>query len=494
MRRKLFGILLWTAFCLAVASSRAEVFPPHQFRLLNLKGTVELHAEGQEPQLLEGRASPKLGDELVLKDGGGAELQVAGVGVLYLLEGSKLKIRKVEKSGLPVVEIVDGGVLAKTRDIGAKTPFKVAFNGNQATIEDGLIEFRYRADKKAAMVSIVRGKVGMKTAKTESELGTGTSVVLGSGSIRTKKSVDKAGIQTRWKYQGPTVFKPTVPELPDEVGPNLTILAPQEGSTATRAEIEVYGQVDDPEVDKVQIRAGGRTLTYINLVGGQFRGAVVLRAKNVALEFIAKDTAGNVGKATVNVLCADPAPPIVADGEVEEPNLVDRVLVVIKDPSKDPKFFGTLVTIVLVGLVVLIFAIRKGMGMMGSGAKTAAGLATGVIFSSCEKCGDREYEYHLFYTTEPVTSPFMRNLINNVNPMATSIMNESLENLLNTGLSGSGPAKGADQKIRVTCTWCDACKVGNLKLEHMQGDEVTKTDDYQIIHPIFIEWVRKVYD
>ncbi len=491
MRRMVrFGLLL---LALGAGSFAAEIFPPNQFRLVDPKGKVEIRAKEGATSKVEAKAIPVVGDRILVGKDAGASLQVGRMAMVYLFEESEFEIAGIEADGRPKLVLVDGGALAKTGTEASKVPLEVRFGANLLKMKSGLVEVRYKAEKKLALAGVVRGGADLEGPAGTTNLSEGEYLVAPDGKTK-KRSIDKAALKTRWDYLGESVFRVEIPEIQDEVPPRVTILSPTEGALVPGPEVELFGTVDDPGVESIQVKLDGVFQRNVKVREGQFRSPVVLKKPSQTLVVIAQDAALMSGSAEVVVRCTTPAAPPEPERPKTEPTAVERALAVLKDPSKDPTLFGAMCFGALMAVLIVGLAIRKGLGLMKKGAATAAGLATGVIFHRCEKCGEREYEYHLFYTTEPVTSPFMRNLINNVNPMATSIMNESLENLLNTGLSGSAPAKAADQKIRVTCTWCDSCKVGNLKLEHMRATDVAKTDDYQIIHPIFIEWVRKVYD
>ncbi len=288
-----------------------------------------------------------------------------------------------------------------------------------------------------------------------------------------------------------------VPTLPDKIPPVITIVTPKEGQAVNSGTVEVAGAVNDPSVEKIKVMVQNESRGLKDVNAGEFRFRVKLYEKRNTIIIIAEDNNRNEGASTVVVPCKKPLAKPKAE-KTDEPkgglqSALAKVKKALTDPSNPMMFIGC----VLAGGLLLFIGyliVRKVYLTSKKSLQKASELATGIVFQRCEKCGNREYHYHLFYTTESVNSPFLRNMINNVNPMATSMMNESLESLLSTGLKWSQKAKQAENKIRVICSWCDFCKTGTLSLEHMQGDAVTKVDDYQIIHPIFIEWVRKVYD
>jgi hypothetical protein len=481
-------LLLGAALC------AAEVFPPNQFVLTDPTGQVSVNEVGGGSRNVTARAKLEEGEVVSIGTDGNATIRIASIGNLYVSGGTKVKIATVDPaSGRPTFQLEDGNVLLRTRSIGANDPLTVRFGENAVQVKDGTLEVRYAAGKKLAALAVLAGG-GTLVARGKS-LAMPDGLVLVKDDGRKKVNpLDKSKVRERWEPVGPNVLSGDIEELGDEVPPLVELTRPGDGTTIDVSKLTVAGKVDDPTVDNVSIKVNGAHRKFANVVGGSFQVDIVLRAKENSVSAEATDKANNTGTDSVQVSCRTPAPPLSVPKSRDKMTYGERLTAAFKDPTKDPEILGMFITAIFLGIVVLGFGARKILSGMKKGAETAAGLATGVMFNKCEACGDRQYEYHLFYTTEPVTSPFMRNLINNANPMATSIMNESLENLLNTGLQGSGSAKGADTRIRVTCTWCDQCKVGNLKLEHLKGPEVVKTDDYQIIHPIFIEWVRKVYD
>ena len=261
--------------------------------------------------------------------------------------------------------------------------------------------------------------------------------------------------------------------------------------------MEVAGTVSDPSVEKVKVMVENESRGLKTVSASEFRFRVKLYDKRNTITIIAEDNHRNEGASTVVVPCKKPLDKPKPETPEEPKSGLQSALAKVKKAFTDPSNPMVFIGCVLGGGLLLFIGyliIRKIYLTSKKSLQKASELATGIVFQRCEKCGNREYHYHLFYTTESVNSPFLRNMINNVNPMATSMMNESLESLLSTGLKWSQKAKQAENKIRVICSWCDFCKTGTLSLEHMQGDAVTKVDDYQIIHPIFIEWVRKVYD
>lgn len=489
-------IALSAAFLMlgAVLASAAGIFPPHQFRLTDPQGLVEVRKASGDVLKVDARADLAKGDAIKLAKGGFATLRVAQIGNVYIQGGTILEVSDVEPNGRPLVRVKNGRVLLKTRSTGAERPLVVLFGPNRVELTDGMLELRYLGAKKMAAMAPLRGSAKVFDRRDKSfNLPPALILMLDSGKKK-KKSLDKAKIRKSWTPFGKEVLDPDhFPTMTDEVAPTVTIVEPRNAVTLPTSDAAIRGRVDDPGIEKVKVSVDSQFRTYATVNAGQFVAEIELRRPEQVILIEAEDRAGNSGAESVKLRCSDPAPEPVAPKE-EEKGFVARVKRAIKNPEKDKELVIGLAVGGFLAFLILFFLLRFLVKRLRKGAESAAGLATGVIFNRCESCGERQYEYHLFYTTEPVTSPFMRNLINNVNPMATSIMNESLENLLNTGLQGSASAKGSEQKIRVTCTWCDQCKVGNLKLEHMKGSEVFRTDDYQIIHPIFIEWVRKVYD
>lgn len=490
------SVLVLALLALLAASGRADIFPPHQFRLTDPSGSVEIETAAGQSRNVDARALLEKGDTVRIGKDSSATIRIAQIGNLYAQTGTVLQVAEVEADGRPVFLLDAGQVLLKTRPIGAEKPLEVRFGPeNRILVTDGMIELRYNPKAHVAALAPLKGKAMVGAKDKEFELPDNLILVRDDGA-RAKKPLDKGEVRDRWQPIGPSVLDPDeIEKLQDEVAPVVQILEPADLVTVDQSSLSLRGTVDDPTIETVRINVNSQYRKYAQVNGGEFRADLVLRDEAQDIEIFAVDKAKNEGSAKVRVRCRVPAPPLVAPvAAVEDSGLVTRIKKAIKDPKKDPEAIAMIAAGGFALFLFGIFAIRFMLKNLKKGAETAAGLATGVIFNRCEACGERQYEYHLFYTTEPVTSPFMRNLINNVNPMATSIMNESLENLLNTGLQGSAGSKGADQKIRVTCTWCDICKVGNLKLEHMKDNDVFKTDDYQIIHPIFIEWVRKVYD
>lgn len=486
------GILSVALAAGLAAGLRANFFPPYQFRLSGPISKVEVVGTGGARRPVAEKPA-KLSAKETVSTGAGAfvTLEIRAVGTVLVHEDTQLKVESVNVQGRPILELVDGAVMLRGAQGGAKEPLEVKFGDHTVSLREGALELRYKADKKAAAVSPVDGTAVLETPLGKTNL-RGDEVLVNAAGQTKQRPVERDAVRKRWaRFE--RAFEPNAPVFEDEVPPLVQIIAPTAGVAVPGPDCEVYGTVDDPSVTEVQIKLDNVFLKLTKVSGGEFRDTVMLKAKEQNVLVVAQDLSKNSGSASVSVKCNSPAVPVAPEAPTER-STWDRIVEVLKDPQKDTGLFAKLLGGGLLGLLVLALSVKKILGFMKKGAETAAGLATGVIFHRCEKCGEREFEYHLFYTTDPVTSPFMRNLINNVNPMATSIMNESLENLLNTGLSSSAAAKAAPAKIRVTCTWCDTCKVGNLKLEHMKATEVTKTDDYQIIHPIFIEWVRKVYD
>lgn len=482
------------ALLLSATVSAANVFPPNQFVLTDPSGQVKVEEAGGTSRAVNARAKLAQGEVVVVGNDGNATIRVASIGNIYISEGTRLKVEAVDRAtGRPAFKLEDGNLLLKTRSIGADNALEVAFGQNKVQVKDGLVEVRYAADKELAALAVLAGGGELVTNGSGVAMPDGLILVKDDGRKKVNQ-LDKAKVRERWESLGPNVVSGDIEELPDEVAPVVSLTRPAEGDILDTSQLTVAGTVDDPSIENISLKVNGAHRKFVSVAGGSFEDTITLRAKDNAITAEATDKANNVGSTTAQVTCRTPAPPLAIPKKASEMTYAERLTAAFKDPAKDPEILGMFVGGLFVGVVILGFGARKILSGVKKGAETAAGLATGVMFNSCEACGDRQYEYHLFYTTEPVTSPFMRNLINNVNPMATSIMNESLENLLNTGLQGSGESKRAESRIRVTCTWCDQCKVGNLKLEHLKGEEVVKTDDYQIIHPIFIEWVRKVYD
>ena len=480
--------LLCAAVCVA------DVFPPNQFVLTDPAGQVSVEEAGGGSRVVNARAKLTEGEVVVVGGDGNATIRVASIGNVYLSGGTRLKVETIERpSGRPGFLLEDGNILLRTRSIGADSPLEVKFGQNLVRVKDGMLEVRYASSKQLAALAVLSGGAELVAKGQGVSLPDGLILVKDDGRKKVN-SLDKGKVRSRWEPVGPNVLAGAIEELGDEVAPVVELREPTDGQTLDTSTLTVAGQVDDPTMDNISLKVNGAHRKFITLAGGSFEATVILRAKENTVTLEATDKANNIGAASVRVVCRSPAPPLAVPKKKGEMTYVERLTEAFKDPSKDPEVIGMFVGGLFVGIVILGFGARKILSGVKAGAEAATGLATGVMFNKCEACGDRQFEYHLFYTTEPVTSPFMRNLINNVNPMATSIMNESLENLLNTGLQGSAESKRAETRIRVTCTWCDQCKVGNLKLEHLKGEDVMKTDDYQIIHPIFIEWVRKVYD
>jgi hypothetical protein len=484
--------VLWV---LVTGVCAGEIYPPHQFRLTDPTGPVEVRGAGGKVESVDARASLAKGDVVRVGKKAFANIRIAQIGSVYLREGTILKVQEIEKDGRPILRVLEGTVLLKTRAIGGVKPIEIFFGTSRLRTDDGMVEIRYLKARKMAAVAPLMGtvKVRVKSKSKDITLPAARILVRDDGKMA-KKRLDKKKVRKRWEGFGPTVLDPgAFPTMADEAAPVITVKEPKNGATLERSRVTISGTVDDLTIKQVKVSVNKKYRSYANVNGGRFGAEVELRAKEQLIQISAQDAAKNLGEVEIKLRCKDPAPepppPVKPDK-----SLTGRVRRAIRNPAKDPEMIAALAVAGFVSFLIIFLLIRWIVKRIRGGAEVATGLATGVIFNRCEACGERQYEYHLFYTEEPVTSPFMRNLINNVNPMATSIMNESLENLLNSGLQGSAGAKGADQKIRVTCTWCDQCKVGNLKLEHMRGKEVFKTDDYQIIHPIFIEWVRKVYD
>ena len=322
------------------------------------------------------------------------------------------------------------------------------------------------------------------------------SVSRGLGSVN---KVPKTMIKKLGKAFKKRLADKNVPVLPDRVAPKVTIVAPKEGSSTDDEKIMVAGVIDDPSISQVMVKVNGASKGFQDVTGGRFNFDLKLYDSKNSIVVVAEDENRMTGDDSVSVISLNPAEkPVV---KVNKPKTFTEKVVEklgsLKSAAVNPENPAVFIGVIIGGGILIfvgIFIVKKIISASRSTVQKASELATGIVFDRCEKCTEREYQYHLFYTTETVNSPFLRNLINNVNPMATSMMNESLESLLSTGLKWSQKAKQAENKLRVICRWCDTCKTGTLSLEHLEGDEVVKVDDYQIIHPIFIEWVRKVYD
>lgn len=483
----------WLIVLVWASGAFGAVFPPHQFRVTDPRGSVFVVGADRTKRRVEGRATLEVKEFLQTEKASSATIRIAGIGNIYLGEETVVRVTQVDPDGRPHFQIGAGQIFLKSMKIGSEKPFSVRFASNELEMVDGMLELRYLGKKKMGFFSPI-GAVGkVKTGSKDFDIPANKlTAVNAAGKYRTK-GLNKASIRDRWDRVSPRILKEDVQPVPDEVPPQVQISEPADASKVTKSIIRIRGTVDDPGISSVRISVDDKFRKLADVRSGEFATDLNLWATAQEISVEARDAEGQIGRAKVRVRTSQPG--VVKTSRPKGPKTwKDRVKDAWENPKDNPETIAAIFVASFVAFLLVFFLLRLILRKMRGGAETAAGLATGVIFNRCEKCGDREYEYHLFYTTEPVTSPFMRNLINNVNPMATSIMNESLENLLNTGLQGSAAAKAAEQKIRVTCTWCDPCKVGNLKLEHMQGKDTVKTDDYQIIHPIFIEWVRKVYD
>lgn len=486
-------------------SYAAEAFPLFQSQLIDVSGKVLFQAtvEGKTISREAGKNEPWLqGETLKVDDDSGSQARVAiaDLGIIAFSGGSSAKL--VEGTGTPGTVapelVLDAGVffVMVKRDAPALLtlragPFGIQAKGAQLYIktEDGKIQVMV-ADGAATVVA--------KSARHPVATG-GAFLGLYDKARGQVKEIPAAPLQKLQKALQSKIPETAPPVLPDRVGPTVTIVSPRDAVPYESGEILVQGLVDDPSVSSVKVDVQGEFRGMEPVQGGQFAFRVKLYDPRNTITVSAEDLARLPGVRSVVVPCTKPlVRPRAAVTEEDKPRgtieiMVEKLRGAVTDPSNP----GVFIAFVVAGglfIFIIYLIVRKIWSASKKTLNKATELATGVIFQRCEKCSNREYHYHLFYTTETINSPFLRNLINNVNPMATSMMNESLESLLSQGLKFSQKAKQAENKVRVICSWCDFCKTGTLSLEHLQGDAVTKVDDYQIIHPIFIEWVRKVYD
>jgi len=491
--------------CLAAAGAAvaADSFPLFQSALVDKSGVIRLiqTVEGQAVEREARKDEPWLpGERLVVGNGKNFSAKVA-ISDLVLLgfddESSATLQPGPAPEGMtpPVVELESGSFFYKMQKNATQMltviagPFKVETKSGAGYVS--LKGDKFQVICGGGAVTVLEGRKRQTVGKGEGYSG---RVAAKSGAVKPlpKEVIGKLAKAFRVKLPDSEI-----PVLPDRIGPKVTIVAPKGSAEDATGTVEVVGTVNDPSVEKVKVLIGSDNRGLFDVQAGQFRLRVKLYDSVNTITIVAQDLNKVDGSASVVVRCSKPLVKPQADKPDEPESALTSAWNKLRKAATDPQNPMVFIGLVLLGGLLLFIGyliIRKIYRTSKKSLQKASELATGIVFQRCEKCGNREYHYHLFYTTESVNSPFLRNLINNVNPMATSMMNESLESLLSTGLKWSQKAKAAENKIRVICSWCDFCKTGTLSLEHMQGDAVTKVDDYQIIHPIFIEWVRKVYD
>ena len=501
--KKLF-VLAWFCGTVFLAGSilLAKPFPLFQCALIDKSGVVSfLHSvEGKMVEQEAQEEDPWVpGETLIVKEGKScsAKIAVSDLALVSFNGGSRAKlIGSDDNRGTTPSRIVleQGSLFYKVKKNSSHNLLIEAGDLNVKT-SSGAGYMKYSSGKLQAICG--GGSLLINEGGRQVRVGSGRgyrySKSRGRGST---KKLSRKFLKKLAKAFHIKLPEKQVPVLPDKIPPHVTIITPKDGQVIKSGSVEVAGAVHDPSVNKVEVIIQNASRGLRDVQAGQFRFRAKLYAKRNTIIIRAEDN-NLTGAATVVVECKKPMdkPEGLKEDEPEGAlqSALKKVTKLIKNPS-NPMFF---VVFILVGGLLLFsgyLIIRRIYATSKKSLKKASELATGIVFQRCEKCSNREYHYHLFYTTESVNSPFLRNLINNVNPMATNMMNESLESLLSTGLKWSQKAKQAENKIRVICSWCDFCKTGTLSLEHMQGEAVTKVDDYQIIHPIFIEWVRKVYD
>jgi hypothetical protein len=483
------------------ASALAEPFPLFQTAVIDVSGTPTIVGDSS----LERDASENevWGDGEMLrvpgKKGFFAKIAISDLAVISFDPGAEARLH-TQTNGVvspPEIELLKGSCFFKTGK-GKKKPLVFKVGDLSIKIPAGAGYLLRKGDRVQAISGMGSLKVvsSDQTETVKSRYGYMGSVSKGLGSVKKLPSDKMKKLAKIFKKRFPDKG---VPVLPDLVAPVVKIVSPRDGTSVDGASVDVSGVVDDPSVSSVLVRINGVNQGVKKVNGGRFAFQLKLFDQRNSISVSAEDENRKTGEDSISVISTNPAtrPKVEEKKPKTFMDTVKEKLSTVKEAAVNPANPAVFIGVV-VGAGILIFigilVVKKIISASKSTVQKASELATGIVFERCEKCSDREYQYHLFYTTETVNSPFLRNLINNVNPMATSMMNESLESLLSTGLKWSQKAKQAENKLRVICRWCDTCKTGTLSLEHMERDEVVKVDDYQIIHPIFIEWVRKVYD
>ena len=485
-----FSAILW-----------AEPFPLFQTAVVELSGSANFVGDASIERNSSVNEIWSPGEFLRLGKGKNYYVKIAISDLALVSFDSGTVARLVEQSSgvvsPPHIEIQSGSCFFRTkRKNSNKLVFKVAELFIEMTASAGYLSLKGDTFKAICGSGTLKVVASDGTETIEKGYGYQYSVKKGLGSV---KKLPKAVLGKLGKAFSKRLADKSVPVLPDLVAPVVTVVSPKDGTSVDGSTVNVSGVVDDPSVGQVLVRINGANQGYQNVNGGRFAFELKLFDQRNSISIAAEDENRKIGEDAISVVSTNPAirPKVKENKPKTFMDTVKEKLLTVKElavnPANPAVFIG-----VVIGAGVLIFIgiiiVKKIISASKQTVQKASELATGIVFDRCEKCSDREYQYHLFYTTETVNSPFLRNLINNVNPMATSMMNESLESLLSTGLKWSQKAKQAENKLRVICRWCDTCKTGTLSLEHMERDEVVKVDDYQIIHPIFIEWVRKVYD
>ncbi len=484
----LVALLLLGGACGSVVSAAGPmVYPPLQCVFERIDGRVEVSLKGVKHEAKEGELY-EYGSVVSTGPRARAVFLVSGAMRVVVFKNTSLRMER--KDGKAVEIVLDRGTLLGRM---AGTDLRVSFvsPGGEAVVRDAM--WLVQRKRGRLYVSCRDGEVALSGGGRRKKVPAGFIGILNDeGRIAVKRLSSSKRKKLSRLFQRYLEAK-EIPVLPDKVPPRIRLLAPQDGRRVSDARVAVKGVVDDPTVRRVEVHVDGEFRLTADVVDGRFSTSVKLVSPRSLVSVSAADAAGNEGTASVTVFCDNPERSTQVEKQAGRDSSSAWSLETLKDPSNPVVMLIVLLAGVFM-LVAAVLVVRYALHLVKKSLQKASEIATGVVFQECEKCGNREYRYSLFYTTEPPHSPLLRNLVNTVNPMTTNLMNESLESLLYEGLKRSQQAKKAEKKIHVVCTWCDVCKTGVLSFEYMQGASVQKVDEFQIIHPIFIEWVRKVYE